>query len=137
MRPRLRPFADINITSIADVAITLLIIFIIAGSAGAFQKTGVKLNLPRTSAAKVLPQEGVVVTITRNLQVTVEDQPVKDDEFIPALTQAMTQKNATQVFLQADAGVPYGVVIDIVGKVREAGFENLGLIAEPKPKGAR
>jgi biopolymer transport protein ExbD len=137
MRPRLRPFADINITSIADVAITLLIIFIIAGSAGAFQKTGVKLNLPRTSAAKVLPQEGVVVTITKDLQVTVEDQPVKGDEFIPALTQAMTQKNASQVFLQADAGVPYGVVIDIVGKVREAGFENLGLIAEPKAKGTR
>ena len=135
MRPGLRPFADINVTSIADVAITLLIIFIIAGSAGAFQKTGVGMDLPRTSAAKILPQEGVTISITRDQKITVEEKAVKSDDLVPALTEAMTRKGATQVFLKADAGVPYGVVIDIVGKVREAGYENLGLIAEPKPKG--
>jgi biopolymer transport protein ExbD len=135
MRSQLRPFADINITSVADVAITLLIIFIIAGSTGTFQKTGVRMNLPRTSAAKVLTGEGVTVTITKELVLKVEEKEVKPAEFIRSLTQVMAEKGASQVYLKADAGVPYGVVIDIVGKVKEAGYENLGLIAEPKPKG--
>ncbi len=134
-RGNLRPFADINLTSIADVAITLLIIFIIAGSTGTFQKTGLRMNLPRTSAAKALTDEGVVVTLTKDLKITVDKEEAKTQDFIKVLTQVMTAKGASQVFLRADAGVPYGVVIDIIGKVKEAGYENLGLIAEPKPKG--
>jgi biopolymer transport protein ExbD len=134
MRSPLRPFADINVTSVADVAITLLIIFIIASSSGTFQKTGVTLNLPRTSAAKVLTGEGVTVTVTKDLKITIEKQSLQLDEFIPALTRIMTEKGASQVYLKADAGVPYGVVLDVVGRVKEAGYENLGLIAEPKPR---
>jgi biopolymer transport protein ExbD len=134
MRPRLRPFADINITSVADVAITLLIIFIITGASGTFQKTGVRMNLPRTSAAKVLPESGVIITVNKDLTIEIEKQSVKSDEFIPALTKAMTEKGSNYVYLRADAGVPYGVIIDLVGKVKEAGYENLGLIAEPKPR---
>jgi biopolymer transport protein ExbD len=132
--PHLRPFADINITSVADVAITLLIIFIIAGSTGTFQKTGVRMNLPRTSAARVMPAEGVVVTITREQKLTIEGQDVKRDDFIPALTRVMTDRGANQVYLRADAALPYGVVMELIGKIKEAGYENLGLIAEPKPR---
>jgi len=135
MRSQLRPFADINITSVADVAITLLIIFIIAGATGTFQKTGVRMTLPRTSAAKVMPAEGLVVTITREQKISIEGQAVKREDFIKALTQAMTDKGANQVYLRADAGLPYGVVMDLIGKIKEAGYENLGLIAEPKPSG--
>lgn len=137
MKNHLRPFADINVTSIADVAITLLIIFIITGSSGSFQRTGVSMNLPRTSAAKVLPAEGVTVTITKELKIAIEKQDVAAEEFIPALTKVMSERAATQVYLKADATVPYGVVIDLVGRVKEAGYENLGLIAEPAAKSRR
>jgi biopolymer transport protein ExbD len=133
-RGRLQPFADINITSIADVAITLLIIFIIAGSTGAFTKTGLRMNLPRTAAAKVLTGDGVMVFVTKDLKITVDKQECRTRDFSRVLTEVMTDKGATQVYLKADAGVPYGVVIDIIGRVKEAGYENLGLIAEPKPR---
>ncbi len=134
MQTGLRPFSEINVTSVADVAITLLIIFIIAGSSGAFQKTGLQMNLPRTSAAKAMTQDGVVVTMNKDGKVSVGDQVCKPGEFTAVLTRAMQEKGATQVYLRADATVPYGLVIDIVGQVREAGYENLGLVAEPKPK---
>lgn len=137
MRTPLRPFADINITSVADVAITLLIIFIITGASGTFQRTGVAMNLPRTSAAKVLPESGVVVTVNKDLTITVERTTASREEFITVLTRIMTEKGSNQVYLRADASVPYGVIIDLIGKVKEAGYENLGLIAEPKPRGAR
>jgi len=134
MQTGLRPFSEINVTSVADVAITLLIIFIIAGSSGAFQKTGLRMNLPRTSAAKAMTEDGVVVTMMKDGRITVGSQACKPDEFSAALTRAMQEKGATQVYLRVDAAVPYGLVIDIVGQVKEAGYENLGLIAEPKPK---
>jgi biopolymer transport protein ExbD len=137
MQTGLRPFSEINVTSVADVAITLLIIFIIAGSSGAFQKTGLQMNLPRTSAAKALTGEGVVVTMAKDGKITVGNQTCKPEEFTAVLTRAMQEKGATQVYLRADAAVPYGLVIDIVGQVKEAGYENLGLVAEPKPKKPR
>ena len=137
MQTGLRPFSDINVTSVADVAITLLIIFIIAGSSGAFQKTGLRMNLPRTSAAKAMLEDGVVVTMTKDGKIAVGAQACKLEEFAAVLTRAMQEKGATQVYLRVDAAVPYGLVIDIVGQVKEAGYENLGLIAEPKPKRAR
>jgi biopolymer transport protein TolR len=137
VKNHLRPFADINITSVADVAITLLIIFIITGSSGSFQRTGVTMNLPRTSAAKVLPEEGVTVSVTRDLKITVDKSEAQPGDFIAVLTKVMKEKAATQVYLKADAAVPYGVVIDLVGKVKEAGYENLGLMAEPKAPSVR
>jgi biopolymer transport protein ExbD len=137
MQTGLRPFSEINVTSVADVAITLLIIFIIAGSSGAFQKTGLQMNLPRTSAAKALTGEGVVVTMNKDGKILVGNQTCRPEEFTAVLTRAMQEKGATQVYLRADAAVPYGLVIDIVGQVKEAGYENLGLVAEPKPKRPR
>jgi biopolymer transport protein ExbD len=134
MQTGLRPFSEINVTSVADVAITLLIIFIIAGSSGAFQKTGLRMNLPRTSAAKAMTEDGVIVTMLKDGKIEVGSQTCKLEEFTPTLTRAMQEKGATQVYLRVDAAVPYGLVIDIVGQVKEAGYENLGLIAEPKPK---
>ena len=134
MQTGLRPFSEINVTSVADVAITLLIIFIIAGSSGAFQKTGLQMNLPRTSAAKAMTQDGVVVTMMKDGKIEVGSHACKPDEFSAVLTKAMQEKGATQVYLKVDAAVPYGLVIDIVGQVKEAGYENLGLIAEPRPK---
>jgi biopolymer transport protein ExbD len=137
MRRPLRPFADINITSVADVAITLLIIFIITGASGSFQRTGVRMDLPRTSAAKVMPEEGVQIVVNKDLTIMVEKEAVKPGDFIPTLTRVMTSKGANYVYLRADASVPYGLIIDLVGQVKEAGYENLGLIAEPKPKTSR
>lgn len=134
MQTGLRPFSEINVTSVADVAITLLIIFIIAGSSGAFQKTGLRMNLPRTSAAKAMTEDGVIVTMMKDGKIEVGSQACKLDEFSATLTRAMQEKGATQVYLRVDAAVPYGLVIEIVGQVKEAGYENLGLIAEPKPK---
>jgi biopolymer transport protein TolR len=121
-----------TITSLADVATTLLIIFIVAGISAALTRSGVDVNLPKTSAAKPKVGTGVVISITKNQEIYIEQRLVNLKEFNTALNKALSQKATDRVFLQADASVNYGLVIEVIGKIREAGIENLGLVAEPR-----
>jgi biopolymer transport protein TolR len=124
-----------TITSLADVATTLLIIFLVAGVSAALTRAGVDVNLPRTSAAKPKVGTGVVVSITKQNEVYIERRLVTLKEFGAALNQAIAKKSTNQVYLQADATVAYGLIIEVIGKIKEAGVENLGLVAEPKLPG--
>ena len=135
MPTKLRPVSEMTITSLADVATTLLIIFIVAGVSASLSRSGIDVNLPRTSVAKPKVGTGVVVSITKNQEIYVDQRQIALKDFNSALNQALSKKGTDRVFLQADAAVAYGIVIDVVGKIREAGIENLGLVAEPKLPG--
>lgn len=135
MKNRLRPLSEMNITSLADISVTLLIIFIVAGISAALTRAGVDVNLPRTSAARPKVGTGVVISITKKQEIFIEQRQTELKEFGSALTQAMSKKNTNQVYLQADAGVNYGLVIEVIGRIKEAGVENLGLVAEPRLPG--
>lgn len=132
MNNRFRPISEMTITSLADVATTLLIIFIVAGISAALTRSGIDVNLPKTSAAKPKIGTGVVISITKNQEIYIEQRLVTIKEFNTILNQALSKKATDRVFLQADASVNYGLVIEVIGKIREAGIDNLGLVAEPK-----
>ncbi|MEO0115532.1 MAG: biopolymer transporter ExbD [candidate division WOR-3 bacterium] len=132
MKNRLRPVSEMTITSLADVATTLLIIFIVAGVSAALTRAGIDVNLPRTSAAKPKLGSAVIISITKNQEIYIEQKLVTLKEFNTVLNQTIAKKGTDRVFLQADASVNYGLVIEVIGKVREAGIENLGLVAEPR-----
>ncbi|MEO0094096.1 MAG: biopolymer transporter ExbD [candidate division WOR-3 bacterium] len=132
MKNRLRPVSEMTITSLADVATTLLIIFIVAGVSAALTRAGIDVNLPRTSAAKPKLGSAVIISVTKNQEIYIEQKLVTLKEFNTVLNQIIAKKGTDRVFLQADASVNYGLVIEVIGKVREAGIENLGLVAEPR-----
>jgi len=135
VKNHLRPLSEMNITSLADISVTLLIIFIVAGISAALTRAGVDVNLPRTSAARPKVGTGVVISITKKQEIFIEQSQTNLKEFGSALIQAMSKKNTNQVYLQADAGVNYGLVIEVIGRIKEAGVENLGLVAEPRLPG--
>lgn len=121
-----------TITSLADVATTLLIIFIVAGVSASLSRTGIDVNLPRSSAAKPKIGTGVVISVTKKQEIYIDQSRTTIKDFNSALNQALSKKSSDRVFLQADAQVAYGLIIEVVGKIREAGVENLGLVANPK-----
>lgn len=131
MYNRLRPVSEMTITSLADVATTLLIIFLVAGVSASLTRSGVDVNLPRSSAAKPKIGTGVVVSITKAQEIYIDQRLVTLKDFNAALNQALSKKGTDRVFLQADLKVTYGLVVEIIGKIKEAGIENLGLVAEP------
>ena len=128
-----RFIADINITSLADVCITLMIIFMIAGVSAVVSRTGIPVAVPRSSVAAPVQGEGVTVTVDKEGKVYIENKLTDLKSFTSELMATLSKKTTNQVFLSADESVDYGLVINVMSKIREAGIENLGLVANPQP----
>lgn len=120
--------SEINITSLADVSITLLVIFIITAP---MMTPGIDVNLPRTDASLPHDEEGITVSIKENREVYIDNVLISLDEFEGHLKKLVEKKPpGIIVYLRADKVVDYGYVIDIVGKIRKSGINELGLVAE-------
>ena len=127
MRKSYPLMADINVTNLVDVVLVLLIIFMIAAP---MLQSGVEVNLPKTSASTKEMGEGILVSVTKQGKIFIDDKPIILDRFSSRLAQVKRAKNAKAVYLRADQEVPYGLVIQIVGKIKALGIENLGLVTE-------
>ncbi len=120
---------DINVTNLVDVVLVLLIVFMIAAP---MMQAGIDIKLPRTKATPEDMGEGVVVTITKEQRIYVDQRVTNLERFEGILTDVASKKGSQSVYLRADEGVPYGVVIQIVGKIKALGIQNLGLVTEPE-----
>jgi len=130
--PRLNFLADINLTSLADVSITLMIIFMIAGISVALTRAGIPVSVPRSSAAVPQRTEGISVTVDKQGKIYIEDKLTDVKDFSSVLTQILSKKSTNQVYLIADETVNYGLVINVISKIREVGIENVNLVATPQ-----
>jgi biopolymer transport protein TolR len=122
--------AEINVTSLVDVALTLLVIFMITAP---MMQGGVEINLPKARTQSVPSAEGLVVSVDAAGGVFIGEASVALDEFARQFPEMVRENGATNVFLRADAGVPYGRVIQVLGLMKEADVATVGLIAEPEP----
>ncbi len=120
---------DINVTNLVDVVLVLLIIFMIAAP---MMQAGIDIQLPRTKATPEDMGEGVVVTITKEQRIYIDERVTNLDRFEGILTDVARKKGSQSVYLRADKDIPYGLVIQIVGKVKALGIQNLGLVTEPE-----
>jgi biopolymer transport protein ExbD len=119
---------DINVTNLVDVILVLLIIFMITAP---MMQSGIDINLPRAKATPEDMGEGVVVTITKAQKIYIDERVSNLERFSGILSDVTRKKGSKSVFLRADEDVPYGVIIDVVGKIKSLGIQNLGLVTEP------
>lgn len=127
-----KSFAEINVTSLVDVTLVLLIIFMITAP---IIRAGMEVNLPESKATgEVNLEHGLTVTITRDGVVIIESRPVPLDEFPAEMEAILSVRDVEEVYLQGDKAVPYGIIMKVVGELRELGVATLGLIAEPEPR---
>ena len=123
------PISDINITPLVDVMLVLVVIFILTAPLLA---SSIRLELPRTEgAAPSAAQQAITVVVDRVGQAFINDEPLAQ----PALAQRFSAIAAdhpdTEVQLRADAAVPYGRVVAIMGAAHQAGLTRIGFVAEP------
>jgi biopolymer transport protein TolR len=129
--------ADINVTPLVDVLLVLLIIFMITAPN---VTKGPDVNLPNVRRAGPLPidEQKLTVIIRKEKvgaveQATVYFGPTRLD---PARVEAQIKGNAKvaqdrSVYIQADETLPYGEVQRIMGYLRTAGAEQIGLVVDP------
>jgi biopolymer transport protein ExbD/biopolymer transport protein TolR len=121
--------ADINVTSLVDVAFVLLIIFMITAP---IMQGGVDVRLPKADARALQPKEGMWVTVDRQGRIFVDDTELTLDEFRAAFGAMVTAREPTGVYFRGDARVEYGLVVRLLAIIRSAGVTNLGMVAEPE-----
>jgi biopolymer transport protein ExbD/biopolymer transport protein TolR len=121
--------AEINVTSLVDVAFTLLIIFMITAP---IIQGGVEIEVPRAPSAPLQASEGIVITIDRDGRLYLDDTPVTLEEFDAAVVQVIRRRDPETVYVKGDTNVSYGAVLRVIGKLKEAEIEAVSLIAEPE-----
>jgi biopolymer transport protein ExbD len=121
--------AEINVTSLVDVAFTLLLIFIITAPV---MQGGVEVQIPKAQTESISSPEGVVVSITKDRRIYLGDAQVQWPEFRAALTDVVAAKQANNIYLRADAEVPYGEVLRVLGAMKAMDIAGVGLVAEPE-----
>ncbi len=118
--------AEINVTNLVDVVLVLLIIFMISAP---LLQSGIEVELPKTKTAALDESaEGVVLTIDRKGGIFINDTWTTLDKFENQMDRELRKINKSSVFLRADSLVPYGVVVDVMGRLKLMGIEDLGLI---------
>ncbi len=120
--------AEINVTPFVDVMLVLLIIFMVTAP---MLEQGLEVDLPQTRTVEALPTESdhLVLTVGKNGALTLDEYPVPFDELQGHLKRLVADKHK-QLFLRADKEVPYGIVVQVMGEIKAAGIDHMGVVAE-------
>lgn len=121
---------DINVTPFIDVMLVLLIIFMVAAP---LSTVDIAVDLPAvTATAQPRPDKPLFLTVKSDLTLALGDTPVHAVALSEALTQTTRGDKTTRIFLRADKSVPYGEVMEVMNRLRAAGFFKVALVALEK-----
>ncbi|NTV49828.1 MAG: protein TolR [Geobacteraceae bacterium] len=124
--------AEINVTPLVDVMLVLLVIFMVTAP---MMQQGVQVNLPKAETKAMTPaEESIVVSVDKNNKVFIDKDEVPAGELRTRLSTMVSTRAKKEVFLKADAGVPYGEVVRTMADIKGAGIERLGMVTEPAAK---
>ena len=124
-----RPMADINVTPLVDVMLVLMIIFMV--TAPLIQR-GVDVDLPPANAQPMPADEDVsVLSITQDQKVFLGDAEIPFEELETKIRLNQKLQKDKELYLHADRNLPYGVVVDVMATLKNAGIENLGMVTDP------
>jgi biopolymer transport protein ExbD len=130
--------SDINVTPMADIFLVLLIIFLITTP---LLQQGVFVNKAKArnaqEAIEAQAEEATEVTITRDQSVYINNQAIPDSQFVEKLSERVALAPDFPLFVKVDVAAPYGKVVEIVNKARDAGAEKIGLIVDRERKQGR
>jgi biopolymer transport protein ExbD/biopolymer transport protein TolR len=121
--------ADVNVVSLIDVMLLLLVIFMITAP---MMQGGVDLTLPKAEAKPLESKGGITVTIDRAGQIRVNDLSLTLPEFKAAFAALSRRKGKEGVYLRADEGVNYGLVVQVLAVINAAGVTQVGMMTQPE-----
>jgi biopolymer transport protein ExbD len=131
------PMANINVTPMADIMIVLLIIFMVITP---LLQKGVDVVLPKAGNTKERKDEpkSIMVAIKKDSTTYLSGQKLDNQaELLPKVKEKLQDlpEGSRMIYLKADDALPYTEVMKVMDLVREAGAEEVALIAEPRVQG--
>jgi biopolymer transport protein TolR len=126
--------SEINVIPLVDVMLVLLIIFMVAAP---MMQKGVEINLPISRRADKLTQAKplyvtVPATYAADGRVFIDQEAVPVDVLAERMKQAMQSRDDKQVYLRGDGAVTLQQLMDVFGRLKEAGIEKIGVVAQER-----
>ncbi len=116
---------EINLVPLIDVLLVVLFFYMIVSP---MLSRGLDVNLPKSEANTVKPEDRIVLTVTRNQEVFVEKERVDVSRLKAVLDSIRKTKPLINVYLRADRDAPYGAVVQVMDIVKRAGIDRLGMV---------
>jgi biopolymer transport protein TolR len=123
---------EINLVPLIDVLLCILFFYMIVSP---MMSRGLDVNLPKSEANTVKPEDRIVLTVTRAQEIFVEKERVNIANLRDVLDSVRRSKPQINVYLRADKDAPYGAVVQVMDVVKRAGIDRLGMVTEAVPGG--
>lgn len=128
--------SDINVTPMVDIMLVLLIIFMVitpllqSGVSVALPK---EMNNPEVDPA-IIKESSVVVAITADNKYYIGKDEIEVIDMTGKIQKAMENKKPEEriVYVKSDVNANYGSVVEVINTVRQAGIDQIGLVADKK-----
>jgi biopolymer transport protein TolR len=127
--------SDINVTPLVDVCLVLLIIFMVVTP---MLQKGVPVNLPVTEDPEKTPDtdKQLQISVRSDGSVYLGPNVVRADQVEAQLKEIYQRTPDREIAVKGDRLVKYGPVLDVLKACREVGFNDVGLISQPKKSAA-
>ena len=121
--------ADVNVVSLIDVMLLLLVIFMITAP---MMQGGVDLTLPKADAKPMESKDALSITVNRAGSIVVDNTTLTLSQFRTTVRSLAMNRSKNGVYLRADQGVNYGLIVQLLAILNKAGITNVGLVTEPE-----
>src|ERR1700752_4970194 len=108
------PLAESNIIPLVDVVLVLLLIFMLTAP---MMYRGIDVNLPRAAAKPTAVEERMVLTVTKERALYLNDKRVPPGGLDSQLRAAFQGRTDKTLYLKADGGLSYAAVIETMDMV--------------------
>ena len=121
--------ADVNVVSLIDVMLLLLVIFMITAP---MMQGGLDITLPTAQARPLESKTGLSISVNRSGQIFIGDATAgyNVNQFKMLFSSMSKNETANGVYLRADKDVPYGVIVQVFQIIQAAGVSDIGLVTE-------
>jgi biopolymer transport protein TolR len=120
--------ADINMTPFVDVVLVLLIIFMVTAPV---LQSGIEVQVPRTRTVKQISEERLVISINREQQVFLNNDPVNINQIGQKLHEKIRDPQGQAIYVRADENVPFGAFATVMDAVKSSGITNVSIVTQP------
>ncbi len=102
----------------------LLFIFFVFTSSFIFQP-GISVNLPKAVTSEVIQQENVVITITKEDRMYLNDREMTKDELMSKLR--LVAKEKASLLIKSDSQASLGLIVEIWDMCRSEGVSQVNI----------
>ena len=120
----------IQLTPMIDVMTVLLAVFMVTTP---MMTTGIDLNLPRAgSSAMTGNDHAIQISVDKNGNYYLSEMKLPRDEIVMRAVAMRAENPQLTIMISGDSAADYGAVMSMMGKLKDAGFQKVGLRTQPE-----